>query len=659
MVRAEQATAESVPPPHADTFPKLLFEHLRRRPDRPAMREKNFGIWQGWSWAQSAREIEQMACGLASLGFKRGDKLAVIGDNRPRLYWAITAAQAIGGVPVPIYQDAVATEMQFVLDHAEVRFAIAEDQEQVDKLLGVKANLPLLHAIIYDDKRGLRHYAQNFLVDYDALLEKGRDFAAAHPDFFAREVAQGKGSDLAIILYTSGTTGTPKGVMLTYDNVIRTVRNSVAFDHLSESDEVLCYLPMAWVGDHIFSFAQSYIAGFCLSCPESGATVMIDLKELGPTYFFAPPRIWENILTQVMIRIEDAGWPKRKLFHFFMGLARRIGGKLLDGKPVAPHDRLLYRLGEILVYGPLKNVLGMSRIRTAYTAGEAIGPDLFTFFRSLGINIKQLYGMTEAAVFLCMQPDGEVKPDTVGKPIREVEIKIAENGEVMYRGPGVFAGYYRNDQATGETKRPDGWVHSGDAGFFGDDGHLRIIDRAKDVGKLTDGTLFAPKFIENKLKFFSAIKEAIAFGAERDFATAMVTIDPEAVGNWAEKRGIATGSYQELAAHEAVYELVAQSIAKVNRDLAAEPHLSGSQIRRFMILHKELDADDGELTRTRKVRRRIIGERFKPLVDALYSGATTAHIESEVAFEDGRKGVLRANLRIAEAETAAPVRQAS
>ena len=650
-------TAET-PAAALDTIPKLLLDHAARRGSRPAMREKDYGIWQSWSWADSARAIGDFAAGLAALGFKRGDKLAVIGDNRPRLYWAITAAQCLGGVPVPVYQNAVASEMRFVLDHAEVRFAVAEDQEQVDKLLSVKDKLPLLNAIVFDDSRGLRHYARPDLLSYEDVQQKGRDFVASHEEFFAREIAQGKGSDLAIILYTSGTTGVPKGVMLTYDNVIRTVRNSVAFDHLTEKDEVLCYLPMAWVGDHIFSFAQSFVAGFCMSCPESGATVMTDLRELGPTYFFAPPRIWETILTQVMIRIEDSSWIKRKLFHYFMSLARRVGGNLLDSKPVSLKDRVLYAIGEVLIYGPLKNVLGMSRIRVAYTAGEAIGPDLFTFFRSLGINIKQLYGMTEAAVFLCMQPDGEVKPDTVGKPIREVEIKIAENGEVLYRGPGVFAGYYRNPEATAETKRPDGWTHSGDAGFFGDDGHLRIIDRAKDVGRLKNGTLFGPKFIENKLKFFPYISEAVTFGAGRDFVAAIINIDAEAVGNWAEKRGIATASYQELAAHEAVYDLVADCVAQVNRDLAAEPHLAGAQIGRFLILHKELDADDGELTRTRKVRRRIIGERFKSLVDALYSDEKTARIETEVVFEDGRKGTMRATLKIRDARKSQPLRKA-
>jgi long-chain acyl-CoA synthetase len=637
-----------------NTFPKLLLDLAQRQGGRPAMREKDLGIWQSWSWAETAREVQEFAGGLAALGFRRGDKLGIIGDNRPRLYWAITAAQCLGGVPVPVYQDAVAAEMEFVLDHAEVRFVVAEDQEQVDKLLAVKERLPKLDGIIYDDPRGMRHYDQGFLSAYDAVQEKGRELLRLKPEFIAGEIAQGRGDDIAVILYTSGTTGQPKGVMLTYDNVLSTARSAAEREGLRSDDEVLAYLPIAWAGDHIFSYAQSYATGFCVSCPESGATVMTDLRELGPTYFFAPPRIYESILTQVMIRMEDAGWVKRQLFHYFMGLARRVGGRILDGAPVSGKDRLLYALGHVFVYGPLKNTLGFSRIRLAYTAGEAIGPDLFTFYRSLGINIKQLYAMTEASI-LCIQPNGEVKPDTVGTPVPGVEINIAENGEVLYKSPAVFAGYYKNAQATADAKRPDGWVHSGDAGFFGDDGHLRIIDRAKDVGKLQDGTLFAPKFLENKLKFFAHIKEAVAFGADRPFAAALINIDLDAVGNWAERNGVTYGGYQELAGLDAVYDLVRGCIEQVNRDLAAEPHLAGSQIRRFLILHKELDADDGELTRTRKVRRRFIADRFQPLVEALYSGARSARIETEVKFEDGRKGALKAELQIRDAETAATV----
>jgi long-chain acyl-CoA synthetase len=638
-----------------DTFPKLLLDHARHRGNRAAMREKDLGIWQSWSWADVAGEVAALAGGLAALGFRRGEKLGVIGDNRPRLYWAIAAAQALGGVPVPIYQDSVAAELEFVLGHAEIRFVVAEDQEQVDKLLAARERLPRLEAILYDDPRGLKHYTFSILHSYEAVQQRGRAFAAAHPDFVAGEIAKGKGEDVAIMVYTSGTTGQPKGVMLTYDNVVITAQRAIAREGTIADEDVLAYLPIAWVGDHIFSFAQSYCAGFCVSCPESSATVMTDLRELGPTYFFAPPRIYESILTQVMIRMEGAGRLKRKLFRFFMGLARRVGGPILDRTPVGLGNRLFYALGHLVLYGPLKNTLGMSRIRIAYVAGEAIGPDTFTFYRSLGINIKQLYGMTECSALLCIQPDREAKPDTVGTPLPGVEIKIADDGEVLYRSPGAFAGYYKNPQATAEARLPDGWVHSGDAGFFGEDGHLRIIDRAKEVGKLLDGTLFAPKSLENKLKFFPYIKEAVAFGADRPFAVALINIDPEAVGSWAERNGIIYGGYQELAGLDRIAELVRGCVEQVNRDLAAEPLLAGSQISRFVVLHKELDADDGELTRTRKVRRRFIGERFKPLVDALYAGAANAWIETEVTLEDGRKGVLKAELAIHDAATAVAV----
>jgi len=660
----EASTAESTRPAAAaagehDTFPKLLLRNAEQFGARDAIREKEYGIWQSWTWREVRDEVRALACGLAARGFERGDRLAIIGDNRPRLYWAMCAAQCLGGVPVPMYQDAVAEELRFVVDHAEARFAIAENQEQVDKLLDIMEESKHLQMIAYDDGRGLRHYEYDFLVPYGELQEIGRQYDREHPGFFDSEVAKGSGSDVCIIMYTSGTTGNPKGVILSNDNVLITAANGIERDKLRHDDEVLAYLPMAWVGDNIFSYGQSYIAGFCVSCPESAETLLTDLREIGPTYFFAPPSIYENLLTTVMIRMEDASALKRKLFRYFMDLARRVGTCILDGAPVSPWERALYGLGYVLVYGPLKNTLGFSRIRLAYTAGEAIGPDIFDFYRALGMNIKQLYGQTEAAVFITMQPDGEVKPDTVGTPAPGVEIKIADNGEVLYRSPGVFQEYYKNPEATRETKTEDGWVHTGDAGYFDEDGHLKIIDRAKDVGQLNDGSMFAPKYIENKLKFFSHVQEAVAFGHERDYVAVFVNINLESVGNWAERRNLAYGSYQELAQHPDTIELIKDCVEQVNRDLSEDVKLHGSQIKRFLVLHKELDADDGELTRTRKVRRKFVAGRYDVLIDALYSDKSECFVETEVTFEDGRKGKISATVKVIDAETFEPVAKAS
>jgi long-chain acyl-CoA synthetase len=632
-----------------DTFPRLLLEHARVRPDHPATREKDLGIWQTWSWGQVAAEVRALACGLAAQGFRRGMHLAIIGDNRPRLYWSMLAAQALGGVPVPMYQDAPAAEFVFVLNDAEIVFVIAEDQEQVDKVLEARPQVPTLAHVYYDDPRGLRNYPE--VTSFEALQALGREFDRDHPGFYEGEVALGRADDVSIMLYTSGTTGKPKGVRQTHAAFIAAAAGGIGFDRLGPADSVLSYLPMAWVGDHLFSFAQWVVAGFTINCPESGDTVMIDLREIGPTYYFAPPRVFENLLTQVMIRMEDAGAVKRWLFAKFTDVARRVGPDLLDGKPVRAADRLLYAIGNLLVYGPLRNVLGMSRIRVAYTAGAAIGPDLFRFYRSIGINLKQLYGSTETCAYVCLQPDGGVRFDTVGLPAPNVEVRIADSGEVLVRGPMLLKEYYKRPDATAESIDRDGYFHTGDAGFFDAEGHLRIIDRAKDVGKLVGGAIFAPNYIENKLKFFPHIKEAVAFGHGRDMVCAFVNIDIGSVGNWAERRGLPYSGYTDLAGKPEVYELIRGCVEQVNRELAADPALADSQIRRFLVLHKELDPDDDELTRTRKVRRGFVAEKYGVLIDALYDGRSHQRIETMVKFEDGRSGMVAADLAIAEAKT--------
>ena len=628
------------------TFAGLLLEHVRDRAHRPALREKTLGIWRTFTWAEVYENVQKLAHGLICLGVAKGDHVGVIGENRPELYMGMMAAQALGAIPVPLYQDAVAQEMVYVLQDAAIAVVLVEDQEQVDKILDIRDQCPALKHVVYEDPRGLRHYVDAGLQSMTQLQELGAKHQDTHRELFTQRLAANDPDDTAAMFYTSGTTGKPKGVVLTNFALIDRARAVEVMEALTDREDVLAYLPPAWIGQNMFSYTQLLVTGFTVNHPESPDTVMIDMRDIGPTYYFAPPRVLEGLLTQVIIRMEDAGNVKKKLYTWAMDVAKRYGDKILDGESVGWVNRLLYQIGDLTIYGPLRNSLGMSRVRIAYTAGEAIGPDLFVFYRSIGINLKQLYGSTETSVFVCVQPDGQVKADTVGPPIQGVEILVAENGEIMLKSPGLFKAYYRNEAATQEAFTLDGWFRTGDAGYLDDIGHLKIIDRAKDVGKLANGALFAPKYIENKLKFFPYIKEAVAFGADRDEVCAFINIDLDAVGNWAERRGLAYAGYADLAQREEVYQLILACVEQINRDLANDKKLAGSQVSRFLILHKELDPDDDELTRTRKVRRSFIAEKYATLVDALFKGLSHQYIETEVKFEDGRKGMIAADLKI-------------
>jgi len=640
------------------SVPALLHRNATQFAGKPAYREKEYGIWQSWTWSQTRDEVEALALGMMELGLREGDFVAVIGRNRPYLYWAMIAAEMCGAVPVPLYQDANAEEMAFVMSHCGARFAVVGDQEQVDKIFEVQEQLPEFERMIYLDPRGLRKYDHAVLDAYRDVQEMGRTNRDKHIAELEARQAKLNYDSTGVMLYTSGTTGRPKGVVLSNRNIIETAKSSSEFDNLRSTDEILAYLPMAWVGDFIFSVGQALWTGFCTNCPESADTMHVDLREIGPTYYFAPPRVFETQLTNVMIRMEDASRFKKWLFDTFMAHARKVGPAILDGKQVGTMDRIKYQLGELMVYGPLKNTLGFSRVRVGYTAGEAIGPEIFDFYRSLGINLKQLYGQTEATVFITAQPDGQVRSDTVGVTCPGVELRIAENGEVFYRSPGVFVEYYKNPESTAETKDADGWVATGDAGFIEEStGHLRIIDRAKDVGKMADGSLFAPKYVENKLKFFPNILEVVVFGNGRSECTAFVNIDLTAVGNWAERNNIGYASYQELTRHPQVMDTIQSHVEEVNASIAEDEMLSGCQVHRFVVLHKELDADDGELTRTRKVRRKVISEKYADIIAALYDGSKSVSTETEVTYEDGRKGSIKATLDVRDAKVFADTRK--
>ncbi|MBX9592620.1 MAG: AMP-binding protein [Hyphomonadaceae bacterium] len=627
--------------PTTNTLPKLLRRNAASFGRLPGMREKDRGIWQSYTWRACQDHVRALALGLAAHGFKRGDKLSVLGDNRARLYWAQLATQALGGMSVPLYQDSIASELLHVLTHAEVSVVVAEDQEQVDKVLSLRAELPSLRLLIYEDPRGMSAYREAILKSFTDIEAAGRAFDAEHAGYYERELEKGRAEDVALIAYTSGTTGRSKGVLLSHANMIVTSESFTTVEAVNRGDNWLCYLPMGWVGDSMFSLSTSLVVGATCNCPESPETVQRDLRELGPSALLAPPRIWENMLTGLQVKTADASWLKRRVYEFFRRAAERRELLKGDGKPVPLGTRIACRLGEFFVYGPVRDQLGLRNARWCLTGGAPLGADTFRFFRSFGINLKQIYGATEASALVSLQNDEEADPNTVGRTLPGTEVRIGERGEVLVKGPGVFLGYYKQEEATREALTADGWLKTGDAGLIDPRGHLAIIDRAKDVGKLADGTPFAPQFIENKLKYSPYIREAVAFGDQHPFVAAMVAIDMSTVGKWAEQRSLPYTSFMDLAAKPEVARLVIEEVGKINATLPGT-----TKVARIVLLNKELDADDAEMTRTRKVRRAFVAEKYAPVIAALYSGAKDARLTMDITFEDGRKSSLTSTLTI-------------
>ena len=631
------------------TLPQLLRRNAERTPERAALREKDLGIWQPYSWKQYWEEVREFALGLAAAGFGPGDKLSVIGENRPRLYFAQLAAMSLGGIAVPVYQDAIATELVYVLEHAETSVVVAEDQEQVDKILSLKERLPRLKLMVYDDPRGLRNYGDPILKSFEAVQQAGREFDAAHPGYVEAKVAAASPDDLCLFSYTSGTTSRPKGVMLSHANLLIPAEAFAAAEGIKASDEHIAYLPMAWIGNSLLSIALHLSVGFTCNFPEKPETLRRDLREIGPTIALAPPRMWENALTDIMVRAGDATPVKRCVFNFFRGVAERAQACIAEGRAVPLGLRLLRGVGEFFVYGPLRDQFGLRRARVVYTGGAPLGADTFRFFRAVGVNLKQVYGATELSGLCSVQPNGEVDPDTVGRLCPGMEVRIEDTGEVLILSGGVFKGYYKQPEATEEVLVEGGWLRTGDAGYVDPRGHLVIVDRARDVGKLLDGTALAPQFLENKLKFSPYIGEAVVFGDQRPFVAAIIAIDAATVGNWAERQNLAYTSFQDLSARAEVRELIAEEIRKCNAGLP-EP----IRVRRFLVLNKEFDADDDEVTRTRKIRRRFVAEKYAAILEGFYNGAREVEISAEITYEDGRKSALRSLLAIGDVEAAAP-----
>lgn len=613
-----------------NTLPKLLQDHAAARGARPALRQKALGIWQTWTWSEVAAQSREVAAGWLALGVGRGMPVAVLGRNRPRLYLAMLGAQAIGAQPVPFYEDAAADEIAPLIARLGITHAIAENQEQVDKLLLLRAQMPTLAHIVYASARGLDAYTDAGLLPFERLVEAGRSRLAE----VDAEIARGAPEEVAVVLHTSGTTGEAKAVRLSHAALIHTASAIARLEGLSEREEVLAWLPLAWVKQHITCFAQWLVCGYTINCPESADTVAADLRDIGPTFHVATPRSLEALLKHVTLRMEDASPFKRRLYRHFLGVAARAGERVLVGEAVGMSDRLQYALGRLLIYAPLQDALGVARIRVLHVAGEAVGRELFAFFRSLGVNLKPVYGSTESAGVVCVPRDRRAAADSVGRPIDGMEVRL-EQGELCLRGPGLALGV-----ADGA-----GWFRTGDAAAIDAQGNVRIIDRRADLLTVA-GVQFSPREIENRLRFSQYIREAVVASDGRHSVVCVVNVDYDSVRDWADRKQYAYSGYRELVALAPLAGLVGEHIAEVNRALAATPELWRAQIRRFVVLHKEFDADDQEMTRTHKLRRGQVSARYAALFAALHRGDAEHRVEAAVRFDDGREGVIGATLAI-------------
>ncbi|WP_017755284.1 AMP-binding protein [Calidifontibacillus oryziterrae] len=622
------------------TFPQALLQRAKNEGEKVALREKDFGIWNEYTYANFLEQVKLLALGFKKLGFKRGEKLAIIGDNRPEWIFSELAAQSLGGVSVGIYQESLPAEISYILNDSDATFVVVEDQEQVDKILEIKDEIPNVKWVVYYDDRGMRNYNIDNLLFFKEVQEKGTILANEEPELFESELSLGSWEDISIFSYTSGTTGNPKATMLTYKNLFEMAKNLSSIDPLEPSDQYLSFLPLAWIGEQMMSMAMGLYNGITINFPEEPTTVLENIREIGPHLMFSPPRIYEDMLSRFQVRIQDASWLKRKFYEWCLPIGEKVADAHLNNLPVSFGTKFIYKIADYFMFSAIRDHFGLLRMRRAYTGGAPLGPDVFRFFHSIGVNIKSIYGQTEVSGIAIVHRDGDIKIDSVGVPLPGTEVKISDEGEILIKSASVCKGYYKNEKSTKDTIE-DGWLHTGDAGHLDEKGHLYIIDRVKDVIRLDTGEMFSPQFIENKLKFSPYIKEAVAIGRGKPYVVAIINIDMENVGRYAEKNQITYTTYTDLSSKPEVLELIQKQVNEINPTLPEK-----ARIKKFVLLYKELDADDEELTRTKKVRRQFVAKKYEDLIEGLYSSNDQINVEGRIRYRDGKEQIIRTTLRV-------------